>query len=94
LNFFADFVVLLFLTAMNSPDVVSRQVLALPILVLVCDRFFTAPFRALSPTGLFTAIVASTAGIAPPGSICLDGAEGSWRRNEPPGVGLNPCSVA
>jgi hypothetical protein len=32
------------------------QVFALPILVLVWDRFFTAPLRALSPTGLFTAI--------------------------------------
>jgi hypothetical protein len=35
----------------------SRLVLAfaLPILVLICDRFFAAPLRALSPTGLFIA---------------------------------------
>jgi hypothetical protein len=53
LNFFA-----LFFTAMNSPDVLSRLVHAgLPItVVLRCVRFFTAPLRALSPTGLLTAM--------------------------------------
>src|SRR5882757_3366414 len=58
LNFLALFFLLLFLTAMNSPDVVSRfvQDLAPAIFVLVWDRFFTAPLRALSPTGLLTAI--------------------------------------
>src|ERR1700712_897999 len=44
---------------MNSPDVLSRLVQAgFPITaVLRCVRFFTAPLRALSPTGLLTAIV-------------------------------------
>src|SRR6185295_2345687 len=56
LNFLAPF-----FTAMNSPDVLSRLVQAgLPITaVLRCVRFFTAPLRALSPTGLFFAIIPS-----------------------------------
>src|SRR5689334_19679537 len=59
LNFFADF---FFLpgrfSAMNSPEFLSRfaQALAPPIVALVCERFFTAPLRALSPVGLLTAI--------------------------------------
>jgi hypothetical protein len=55
LNFFA-----LFFTAMNSPDVLSRFVQAGSPLTAVLRwvRFFTAPLRALSPTGLFTAIIA------------------------------------
>jgi hypothetical protein len=54
--FDADF--LAFLIAMNSPVVLSRfvQVEAPPMVVLVWLRFFTAPFRALSPVGLFFAI--------------------------------------
>jgi hypothetical protein len=44
---------------MNSPDVLLRfaQALAPLNVVFVCERFFTAPFRALSPLGLLTAIV-------------------------------------
>jgi hypothetical protein len=51
----------LFFTAMNSPDVLSRLVHAdLPMTaVLRCVRFFTAPLRALSPTGVFFAITVS-----------------------------------
>jgi hypothetical protein len=43
---------------MNSPEFLSRfvQALAPPKVVFVCDRFFTAPLRALSPVGLLTAI--------------------------------------
>ncbi len=62
LNFFAAFFLAVgFLTAMNSPDVLLRlvQALAPPSVVLRCDRFRTAPLRALSPTGLFTAITIS-----------------------------------
>jgi hypothetical protein len=46
---------------MNSPDVLLRFVQAVtpPSLVFSCVRFLTAPLRALSPTGLFTAIVLS-----------------------------------
>jgi hypothetical protein len=32
------------------------QAVAPPSFVLTCDRFFTAPFRALSPVGLLTAM--------------------------------------
>jgi hypothetical protein len=41
--------------AMNSPEVRSRlvQADAPPSAVLVCERFFTAPLRALSPIGLY-----------------------------------------
>jgi hypothetical protein len=48
-----------FFTAMNSPEVLLRFVHAVtpPSLFFSCDRFLTAPLRALSPTGLFTAIV-------------------------------------
>ena len=58
LNFFA-----LFFTAINSPDVLSRLVHAgLPITFdLSCVRFFTTPLRALSPAGLFTAMMISFA---------------------------------
>src|SRR6185369_2022203 len=58
LNFFAAFFFPAgFLTAMNSPDFLLRLVHAVapPRLALTCDRFFTAPLRALSPTGLLTA---------------------------------------
>jgi hypothetical protein len=43
---------------MNSPDVLLRlvQPVAPPILVFSWLRFRTAPFRALSPTGLLVAI--------------------------------------
>jgi hypothetical protein len=36
---------------MNSPDFLLRlvQLLAPPIVVFVCERFFTAPLRVLSP---------------------------------------------
>jgi hypothetical protein len=46
-----------FFAAINSPDVLSRLVHAEtpPSFVLVWLRFFTAPLRALSPTGLLTA---------------------------------------
>jgi hypothetical protein len=49
--------------AMNSPEFLSRfvQALAPPKLLFVCDRFFTAPLRALSPAGLLTAIFPSAA---------------------------------
>jgi hypothetical protein len=59
LNFFAAF---FFLPgrfkAINSPEFLLRLVHALvpPNVVLVCDRFFTAPLRALSPVALFTAM--------------------------------------
>jgi hypothetical protein len=62
LNFFAAVVFLIgFLTAMNSPEVLLRLVHAVTpsSFVLSCVRFFTGPLRALSPTGLFTAIIAS-----------------------------------
>jgi hypothetical protein len=41
---------------MNSPEFLSRfvQALAPPKVLFVCDRFFTAPLRALSPAGLLT----------------------------------------
>src|SRR6476646_9026970 len=50
--------VLLFFTPMNRPLSLLRLVQAvLPIsLPLSCERFRTAPLRALSPTGLLTAI--------------------------------------
>jgi hypothetical protein len=54
LNFFADF-----FTAMNSPPTLFRLVDVFVRGFFNCVRFFTAPLRALSPTGLFTAIVAS-----------------------------------
>ena len=46
---------------MNSPEALLRLVKAVtpPSLFFICDRFFTAPLRALSPTGLFTAIAIS-----------------------------------
>src|ERR1700712_209899 len=62
LNFFAAIVFRTgFLTAINSPDPLLRlvQAVAPPSFVFSCVRFFTAPFRALSPTGLFTAITVS-----------------------------------
>lgn len=58
LNFFAAvFFLAGFFTAMNSPDFLFRlvQTLAPPSFVLTCERFLTAPLRALSPTGLLTA---------------------------------------
>lgn len=54
LNFFA-----VFLTAMNSPLVLLRFVEVLVSGFFNCVRFFTAPLRALSPLGLFTAIATS-----------------------------------
>ena len=57
LNFFAALVFFAgFFTAMNSPDFLLRLVQAVtpPNLVFTCDRFFTAPFLARSPTGLLT----------------------------------------
>jgi hypothetical protein len=53
---------LVYFKAMNSLLDLSRlvQVVAPPILVLVCDRFFTAPLRALSPTGLSAATESSS----------------------------------
>jgi hypothetical protein len=50
-----------FLTAMNSPEDVLRfvQAVAPPRLVFNCVRFFAAPLRALSPTGLLVATVSS-----------------------------------
>ena len=62
LNFLAAFLPAAgFFTAMNSPEVLLRlvQAVAPPSLVFNCVRFFTAPLRALSPTGLFTAILIS-----------------------------------
>jgi hypothetical protein len=59
LNFLAALVFLAgFFTAMNSPLFLFRfvQAVAPPSFVSTCERFFTAPFRALSPTGLFTAM--------------------------------------
>ena len=52
LAFFAGF-----FTAVNSPYFRLRLVHAVvpPSLFFTCDRFFTAPLRALSPTGLLTA---------------------------------------
>ena len=52
LNFFA-----LFLTAMNCPPTLLRLVEVLVSGFYNCARFLTAPLRALSPTGLFPAIV-------------------------------------
>lgn len=60
LNFLPAFLALPgFLTATNSPDDLSRlvQAEAPPIVVFVCERFFTAPLRALSPVGLLTAVL-------------------------------------
>ena len=59
LNFFAAFFLVGRFSAMNSPDALLRlvQADAPPIVVLVCERFFTAPLRALSPVGLLTATV-------------------------------------
>jgi hypothetical protein len=61
LNFFAAFFVAGFFTAMNSPDVLLRLVHAVApaSVVFSCERFFTAPLRALSPTGLLTPIFVS-----------------------------------
>jgi hypothetical protein len=60
LNFLAAFFFAAgFFTAMNSPDVLLRLVRHPPSLFFNCVRFLTAPLRALSPTGLFTAIIAS-----------------------------------
>jgi hypothetical protein len=59
LEFFAAFLPFAgLLTPMNSPDVLSRLVKAEapPNVVFVCERFLTAPLRALSPTGLLTAM--------------------------------------
>src|SRR3989442_12095696 len=44
---------------MNSPDdlLLLVQALTPASVVFSCERFFTAPLRALSPTGLFTAIL-------------------------------------
>ena len=58
MNFFAFLPGPGFFTAMNSPDVLLRlvQVVAPASYVLIWVRFFSAPLRALSPTGLFTAI--------------------------------------
>jgi hypothetical protein len=46
-----------FLTAMNSPPFLLRlvQAVAPASFVFSCERFFTAPFRALSPIGLLVA---------------------------------------
>jgi hypothetical protein len=46
-----------FLTARNSPRFLLRlvQAVAPPSVVFSCERFLTAPLRALSPTGLLTA---------------------------------------
>jgi len=52
LNFFG-----LFFTSINSPVFLLRLVQLPASLFLSCVRFRTAPFRALSPVGLFTAIV-------------------------------------
>ena len=43
---------------MNSPELLLRlvQALAPASVVFVCERFFTAPLRALSPVGLLMAI--------------------------------------
>src|SRR5258705_13443893 len=63
LNFFAAFVFEAgFFTVMNSPGVFVRlvQAVAPASLVLSCVRFLTAPLRAFSPFGLFTAIGASS----------------------------------
>jgi hypothetical protein len=56
LNFFAAFFVAGFFIAMNWPDVLLRLVHAVApaSVVFSCERFFTAPLRALSPTGLLT----------------------------------------
>jgi len=58
LNFFAAAFFPGRFTAMNSPEFLLRfvQPLAPLILVLTWLRFLTAPVRALSPTGLSTAI--------------------------------------
>jgi hypothetical protein len=58
LNFLAAaFFLAGFLTAMNSPPFLLRlvQAVAPASFVFSCERFFTAPFRALSPTGLLVA---------------------------------------
>jgi hypothetical protein len=71
LNFFADvFLATGFLTAMNFPDDALRlvQALALPSFVFTWLRFFTAPLRALSPAGLFTAMSVSCVGRPTEGS--------------------------
>src|ERR1700709_2600600 len=54
LNFFA-----VFLTALNRPPSLLRLVEVLVSGFFSWLRFFTAPLRALSPIGLFTAISAS-----------------------------------
>jgi len=58
---------------MNSSEVLLylAQAVAPPSFDLSCVRFFTAPLRALSPLGLFTAIVASRfSDNARPGIFC------------------------
>jgi hypothetical protein len=59
LNFLAAFFFAGRLTAMNSPLPLLRFVQpdAPPMVVFVCERFFTAPLRALSPIGLLTAML-------------------------------------
>jgi hypothetical protein len=88
--FDADF--LAFLIAMNSPVVLSRfvQVEAPPMVVLVWLRFFTAPFRALSPVGLFFAIRVLP-NIAPQSKNPV---QPNKFRNESPERSLIPPSVA
>jgi hypothetical protein len=58
LNFLAAFFFEGRLRAMNSPELLLRlvQALAPASVVFVCERFLTAPLRALSPVGLLTAI--------------------------------------
>src|ERR1700755_699042 len=48
---------------MNAPVDLFRLVEVFVSGFLSCVRFFTAPLRALSPTGLFTALVPSQKGI-------------------------------
>jgi hypothetical protein len=51
LNFLAAvFLAAGFFTALNSPETLLRFVQAVAPRSVVCDRFFTAPLRALSPT--------------------------------------------
>ena len=80
--------------ARNSPEARSLfvQALAPPCFVFTCERFFTAPFRDLSPTGLSPAIL----WLPVMGRIlaCLIKIEG-WRkvprgRNQIINAGLNP----
>jgi hypothetical protein len=50
---------------MNSPPTLLRFVEVLVSGFFNCVRFLTAPLRALSPTGLFTAIIVSRCDAAP-----------------------------